>query len=324
MSYAVKICMGLILAFVALHSSAALAEEQFPNKPVTLIVQFPPGGGTDMTARAIAAVIPKYLGQPLTIVNKPGGAGIIAGDALVKSEPDGYTVGAFVATGADPELFSPFRKANYTLEDMEPILRVAFDAYGLVVKADAPWKSLTEFIDYVKANPGKVSWGHQGIGHSYHLRGMSIIKEAGLQMNDVAFRGTADEIVAVLGGKIDSAIVSTAGSRSFLEAGKLRMLAVQHPTRLPYLPDIPTFKEQGHDVGFPLHYTGYFVPKGTPAERVKILHDAFKKTLEDPQFNEAIKKGGSDILYGTPEDLMEEVEKMRRVYRDVFKSLGIE
>lgn len=320
---ALKFCIWVVLSLAA-FLFPAVAQEKFPSKPVTLLVQFPPGGGTDITARAIASVIEKHLGQPLTILNKPGGSGLIAGDALVKAEPDGYTVGAFVATGADPELFSPFRKAGYKLEDMEPIMRVAFDAYGLVVKADAPWKTLNEFIDYVKANPGKVSWGHQGVGHSYHLRGMSMIKEAGLKMNDVAFRGTADEIVAVLGGKIDSAIVSTAGSRSFLEAGKLRMLAVQHPNRLSYLPDIPTFAEQGHDVGFPLHYTGYFVPKGAPQERIETLHNAFKNALEDEQFKEAMKKGGSDILYGTPSDLMAEVNKMRTIYREIFKDLGIE
>ena len=102
------------------------------------------------------------------------------------------------------------------------------------------------------------------------------------------------------------------------------MLAVQHPTRLSYLPDIPTFAEQGHDIGFPLHYTGYFAPKGTPPERIKILHDAIKSAMEDEQFKAAMTKGGSDILYGTPADLMVEVERMRTIYRDIFKRLGIQ
>ena len=322
-----KLLAGLLSVLLPLAGAApgvALAQEKFPDKPVNLIVMFPPGGGTDITARAIGAVIERYLGQPLTIVNKPGGAGLVAGDFLVKAPPDGYTVGALVATGADPELFSYFRKPTYKLSDLEPILRVSFDPYGLVVKSDSPWKTLHEFIAHVKANPGKVTWAHQGLGHSYHLRGMSLMQEHGLNMNDVAFKGTADEILAVLGNKVDSAIVSIAGSRSFLEAGTLRMLALQHPTRLDYLPDIPTFAEQGFDAGFPLHYTGYFVPKGTPPERIKILHDAFKKTLEDEQFKEMMKKGGSDILYGTPEQLMQDVATMRKVYGEVFKKLGLQ
>jgi tripartite-type tricarboxylate transporter receptor subunit TctC len=317
------IFLSLVLALVLNDTGASRAQDKFPSKPINVIVQFPPGGGTDITMRSIGAVIEKYLGQPLTIVNKPGGAGIVAGDALVRSAPDGYTIAALVATGADPELFANFRKATYALKDMDPIVRISFDPYGLVVKADAPWKTLQEFIDHVKSNPKKVSWGHQGLGHSYHLRGMSLIQENKLDMNDVAFRGSADEVTAVLGGKIDSAIVSIAASRPLIEAGTLRMLAVQHKTRLSYLPNIPTFAEQGYDVGFPLHYTGLFAPKGTPPDRIKIIDEAVKKTFEDEQFKQAMKVGGSDLLYGTVPELMGDVETMRRIYGEVFKKLGI-
>lgn len=314
--------LSMALSTIMVGSSAVFAQEKFPTKPVTVIVQFPPGGGTDITARAIASVIEKYLGQPLTIVNKPGGSGIIAGDQLVKSAPDGYTIGMLVATGADPELFGYFRKASYTLKDMEPIVRVSFDPYGLVVKGEAPWRTLKDFIAHVKANPKKVSWGHQGLGHSYHLRGMSLIQSNRLEMNDVAFKGSADEVVAVLGGKIDSAFVSIAASRGFLEAGGLRMLALQHPSRLAYIPQVPTFAEQGFDDGFPLHYTGLFAPKGTPPARIKAIHDAIKSTFEDEQFKEAMKKGGSDILYGSVADLMKDVDGMRKIYTGIFNNLG--
>ena len=102
------------------------------------------------------------------------------------------------------------------------------------------------------------------------------------------------------------------------------MLALQHPTRLSYLPDVPTFAEQGHDVGFPLHYTGLFAPKGTPADRIKVIHDAVKNSFEDERFKEAMKKGGSDILYGSVADLMQNVETMRRIYGGVFKKLGMQ
>ncbi len=314
----------LILPLSLVTFGAVMAQEKFPQKPVTLVIQFPPGGGADITGRAIASVIEKYLTQPMTVVNKPGGAGLVAGDFLVKSKPDGYTIASLVSTGCDPELFGYFRKAGYKYEDMVPVIRVAFDPYGLIVKSGTPWKTLREFIDHVKANPKKVTWGHQGLGHSYHLRGTALSQENGLEMNDVAFGGSAAEVMAVLGGKIDSAIVSIAGSRSFLEEGSLRMLAVQHPTRLTYLPNIPTFAEQGFDVGFPLHYGAFFAPKGTPQDRVKILHDAVKKTLEDGVFTEMMKKGGSDILYGSAQDLQKDVDATRRVYGAIFRKLGMQ
>jgi len=316
--------MFVALSLVLFAAGGAVAQTKFPDRPVTLIVQFPPGGGADITARAIGQVIEKYLGQPLTIVNRPGGAGLTAGEALVRSAPDGYTIASLVSTGADPELYNHIRKAPYSINDMVPVLRVGFDPYGLIVKSDAPWKTLKEFVTHVKANPKKVSWGHQGLGHSYHLRGMSLIKENDLEMNDVAFKGSADEVRAVLGGKIDTAIVSVAASRQFLEAGTLRMLAVQHPTRLAYLPNIPTFVEQGYDTGFPLHFGGFFAPKGTSPEHVKILHDAVKQALEDDQFKEAMKKGGSDILYGSAKDLTDDVQVTRKVYGALFKSLGVQ
>lgn len=312
-----------LLALAVIASFATPGQAAFPEKPVNLVVMFPPGGGTDVFARAVGSVIEKHLGQPLTVLNKPGGAGLIAGDFIAKAAPDGYTVGALVSTGADPELFRVFRKASYNWNDLIPVLRVAFDPYGLVVKNEAPWKTLQELIDYAKANPNKVSWGHQGLGHSYHLHGAAFQQKFDLKLNDVAYRGAADQVVAILGGKIDTATVSVAASRSHIQAGTMRMLAVQHPARLGYLPQVPTFAEQGADLGFPPHYTAYFVPKGTPPERVKILHDALKKSLEDPQFLEVVTKGGSDVLYGSPDDLMKDVETMRSSYTRVIEGLGL-
>ncbi len=156
------------------------------------------------------------------------------------------------------------------------------------------------------------------------MRGASLARDNGLEMNDVPFLGSGPETLAVLGGKIDVAIVSVASCKAFLDAGTLRMLALQHPTRLKSIPNVPTFKEQGQDIGFPIHAQSYFAPKGTPENRIKILRDAIKRTTEDTPFQEAMTKAGIDVLYGSAQDISNDTEQMRKVYGDLFKSLGLQ
>ncbi len=324
--FTILIALASILPSIppSILPAVVASQEKFPDKQVTILHQFPPGGGVDLTTRGMSTIIEKYLGQQTIVVNKPGGGGLMAGITLINSKPDGYTTAALNPLGTDPELYSHFLKPAYSFKDLLPVARIMFDPYGIVVKADSPWKTLKDLTDYAKTNPGTVSWGHQGLGHPYYLRGISLTQQLGLKMNDVPFKGSRDECLAVLGGKVDAAIVSIAGSRGFLEANQLRMLAVQHPTRLSYMPNIPTFAEQGNDVGFPLHFTSLFAPKGTPPERVKILHDAVKSTLEDERFKEMMRKGGSDVLYGSAKDIIDDVERTRAVFSKVFKSLGIQ
>jgi len=303
--------------------SMGLAEEvKYPEKPVTAVVQFPIAGGGDIYVRGLANVIEKYFGQPWTVINKPGGAGVVAGDFLSKAKPDGYTICNLISTGADPELYSYFRKPTYKFSDLAPIIRVISYSYCLVTRSDVPWRNLKEFIEYVKAHPKEIRWAHQGVGHPYHLLGVALSRQNGLDMTDVPFKGSADENLAVLGKKVEAAIVSVVTAKQFVEAGQMLMLAVQSPSRLPYLPKVPTFEELEQVRGFPIHYDALFAPKGTPDYIIKKIHDAVKKAMEDDAFKSAMDKSGMDILYGTPEDVKRDVEIHRKVYGEIFTNLG--
>jgi tripartite-type tricarboxylate transporter receptor subunit TctC len=320
--YFFRVLVTSLFVVMAVVSISIAEEAKYPQRPVTAVVQFPIAGGGDIYVRGIANVIEKYFGQPWTVINKPGGAGVVAGDFLSKAKPDGYTIGNLISTGADPELYTYFRKPTYKFSDLAPIIRVISYSYCLIVHKDAPWRSLKEFIEYVKVHPKEIRWAHQGVGHPYHLLGVALNRQNGLDMIDVPFKGSADENLAVLGKKVEAAIVSVVTAKQFVEAGQLLMLAVQSPSRLPYLPNVPTFEELGQVRGFPIHYDALFAPKGTPDQIIKTIHDATKKAIEDGAFKSAMDKSGMDILYGSPEDVKRDVEMHRKVYGEIFTNLG--
>jgi tripartite-type tricarboxylate transporter receptor subunit TctC len=312
-----------VFFFSMLIAIMSIAEEaKYPVKPITLVIQFPPGGGADIAGRSLSNVIKKYFGQPFIVINKPGGAGIVAGDFVTKGKPDGYAIGGFVSTGCNPELYSYFRKATYTYMDLKPIIRFTSMTYCLVSRSDGLWSNLREFIDYAKKHPKQIKWAHQGVGHPYHLLGVALSKQNGLDMIEVPFKGAADENLAVLGNKIEVAIVSVASAKPLVEGGKLQMLAVLHPVRLAYLPNVPTFAELGYDVGFPPNYFSLFAPKDTPDYIIRKIHDAVKKAIEDEAFISAMNQAGIDIYYGSPDDVKNDMEKDRKVFGAMFKILG--
>lgn len=312
------VCTALLVSSATL--SAAL---EFPERPITIVVPFPPGGGVDMVARIAQPFMQKLLGQPIIVINKPGGGGLIAGEFLARSKPDGYTVGLFATPTADPELYSYFRQPLFKYSDLLPVVRLRFEAYGLISKSDAPWRNLAEFLSYAKAHPRTMAWGHQGIGHPYHLKGVSLARENGLEMTDVPYKGSKAEILALIGGEINVAIVSVPSVKGMLDEGRIRMLAVQHYTRLPSIPNVPTFLEVGQDVGFPLLSSALLAPRGTPEKIIKILHDATKKTLEDENFLDLMLKGGHNVLYGSAEDFNRDIGQTRKIYTGLFKSMGL-
>jgi tripartite-type tricarboxylate transporter receptor subunit TctC len=283
----------LLAAAIAAFATAAQAQ-QFPTRPVTLIVPWPAGGSTDIGMRALAAATEKHLGQSIVIENKPGAAGTIGpANMAASARPDGYTVAQLPIT-----VFRiPFiQKTSFDpAKDFTYIVHVTGYTFGVVVKADAPWKTFNELIEYARANPGKLNYGTPGAGTSLHITMEQIAKMKGIKWTQVPFKGVADSMNALLGGHIDVTSDST-GWAGAVNAGSARLLVTWGAQRTKNWPDVPILKEVGIDLisNSPFGIGG---PKGMDPAVVKILHDAFKKGMEEQSYKDAMTKLDQEAYY---------------------------
>ncbi|MEJ8855976.1 tripartite tricarboxylate transporter substrate binding protein [Variovorax robiniae] len=276
----------------ALFTAAPLAAwaQSFPAKPIKLIIAFPAGGPTDITMRQLAENASKILGQPVIIDNKPGAGGTLPAQALQTTAPDGYTI-AQIPLGVFRLGYTT--KINWDpIKDITYVINVTGYAFGIVVPTDSPLKTWADFVAYAKANPGKLTYGSTGTLTSPHLTTEIVAQKAGIELQHVPYKGSADLQLAVLSGQLMAAADST-GFAPQVEAGKLRVLNTWGEKRLAKFPDAPTLKELGYDVVQNSPF-GIGAPKGTPPEVVKKLHDAFKQAMEEPSYVAAL--GRYDML----------------------------
>jgi tripartite-type tricarboxylate transporter receptor subunit TctC len=273
------------LAAATLAAPAFTANAQaFPTKPIKLIIAFPAGGPTDITMRALADSASKILGQPVIVENKPGAGGTLPAQALQTAPADGYTL-AQIPLGVFRLPYTT--KINWDpVKDITYVLNVTGYAFGLVVPADSQLKTWTHFVAWAKANPGKLSYGSTGTLTSPHLTTERIAQQAGIQLQHIPYKGSADLMLALQSGQLMSGADST-GFAPQVEAGKLRVLNTWGEKRLAKFPDAPTLTELGYDIVQNSPF-GIGAPKGTPPEVVKKLHDAFKQAMEEPSYVAAL------------------------------------
>ena len=283
----------LLAAAIVAFATAAQAQK-YPTRPVTLIVPWPAGGSTDIGMRALAAATEKHLGQSIVIENKPGAAGTIGpANMAASARPDGYTVAQLPIT-----VFRiPFiQKTSFDpAKDFTYIVHVTGYTFGVVVKADAPWKTFNELIEYARANPGKLNYGTPGAATSLHITMEQIAKMKGIKWTQVPFKGVAESMNALLGGHIDVTSDST-GWAGAVNAGSARLLVTWGAQRTKNWPDVPILKEVGIDLisNSPFGIGG---PKGMDPAVVKILHDAFKKGMEEQSYKDAMTKLDQEAYY---------------------------
>jgi len=273
--------IGVILSLVlTLGVVAPGLAADFPTKEVQILIPYAPGGATDLVFRALAASTSKYLGKAVVVVNKAGGGGAVGFTEAAQSRPDGYTL----VTAITPLTILPHQvKTAFTYKDFEPIINVVQDPAMFQVRADSPWKTLQEFLDYAKKNPGMITVGNSGAGGGVHLIALAFEKAAGVKFNQIPFAGGGPSVTALLGGHIHAVSVSPPEGIAHVKAGKLRIIALFSEKRMEAFPNVPTVLEQG--VNFTMgQWRGIAAPKGTPADVVKKLHDAFKQGMEDPAF----------------------------------------
>mgnify|MGYP001602096154 FL=1 len=269
----------MLLALVCGLADPCLAQ-QFPAKEVQIIIPYAPGGATDLVFRALAASAQKYLGKAVVVVNRAGGGGAVGFTEVAQAKPDGYTLVSIIT----PVTILPHQvKTAFTYQSFEPIINVVQDPAMLQVRADAPWKTLNEFLDYARKNPGMITVGNSGAGGGVHLIALAFERAAGVKLNHIPFAGGGPSVTALLGGHVHAVSVSPPEGIAHVKAGKLRIIALFSDSRMADFPAVPTVREQGIDFTMG-QWRGLAAPKGTPPELIKILHDAFKKGMEDPAF----------------------------------------
>ena len=277
---------ALIATCFALPAAHAQSARNFPEKPIKLIIAFPAGGPTDITMRQLAENASKVLGQPVIIENKPGAGGTLPAQALQTVQPDGYTL-AQMPLGVFRLPYTT--KINWDpVKDISYVINVTGYAFGIVVPADSPFKNWADFVAYAKANPGKLTYGSTGTMTSPHLTTELIAQKAGIELQHVPYKGSADLMLATISGQLMAAADST-GFAQQVAAGKLRVLNTWGEKRLDKFPDAPTLKELGYDMVQNSPF-GIGAPRGTPPEVVAKIHDAFKKAMEEPSYVAALAK----------------------------------
>jgi tripartite-type tricarboxylate transporter receptor subunit TctC len=320
----------LSAAAVALTGAAASAQDKYPSKPIRILVPYAPGGATDIVARALGDQLKNVLGQAIVVENRPGAFGIIAIEEMARSKPDGYTLmlGNVTTNAITPVLHASKFTIKYD-QDVTPIARlVDIPAFIVATSRNFAPKTLAEFVDYAKKNPGKIRYGHVGVGSYPHYDGEVFARRAGIDMLAIPNKAGASGILKDLGtGDVQMAFLNVASSAGLLKSGQIRALAAVNPSRLKDYPDVPTMAEAGFkDVGT-LAWQGLFAPGATPKEVIDTLNAAILKALDTPQLKESFGRQYFNIVPTKSHDeakkwLADEIEAWRKITSDVKLDLG--
>jgi tripartite-type tricarboxylate transporter receptor subunit TctC len=289
---------AILLIASLLCITPSFAQDDYPNKTITMVVPFPPGGVADVVGRPVAEAMGRYLKQSVIIENKGGAGGGIGMAQVAKSKADGYTVlmalsSIVVLPEADKVLQ---RNPMFQLDQLKPIARFTADPTVLVVRADSPWKTYAEFLAYVKANPGKISFGSSGNYGTMHVPMEQLKAATSSFMLHVPYTGAAPAVMGLLGGQIEALSTGPASVVQQIKAGKLRALAHWGDGRLSSLPDVPSLKELGVPIAY-AQWSGLFVPSNTPAPVVEKLRQAAKFAAQDARANQALAAAGTSFMF---------------------------
>ena len=251
-----------ILFVLSLIVAIPIHAADFPTKEVQIIIPWAAGGATDLIFRALAATTGKYLGKAVVVVNRPGGGGAVGYTEAAQAKPDGYTL----VSAITPLTILPHQVTTaFTYKNFDAIINVVDDPSMFLVRSDAPWKSLKEFLDYAKKNPDMITVGNSGAGGGVHLVALAFERAAGVKFNHIPFSGGGPSVTALLGGHINAVSVSPPEGIEHVKAGKLKIIALFAEKRFEMFPDVPTVKEQGIDFVMGM-WRGLVAPKGTPPD----------------------------------------------------------
>jgi len=311
--------LGMIFLPLALLSFASQTSwAKYPGKPINLIMCWPPGGTMDVSLRPLAQAAGQSFGQLMVIEYRAGASGSVGMGLLKTKKPDGYTIGVTSAGSVAQQHLS---KVGYDItKDFTCIMQYADVAYGLVVRADSPWKTFQELVDYAKANPGKIRYSSASSAGAHALTMASLSKRFGIDWAIIPFAGGAPALTALLGGHVEAYSAALGGCKSHILSGRLRLLAAFGEKRIPSFPDVPNINELGYPIMFSLGYY-IFGPKGLPVDILETLHQAFKKGLQDPDFIKGCAMGESIITYRNPQEMAKHIFQMNEDTKQVIHDL---
>jgi len=304
---------SMLLVFFLILGNSYAAE--WPSNPVTIIVAWSAGGGTDRVARSLGQVLEEKLGTSVAVINRPGGTGVVGHTALAQGRPDGYNIG-FIT----PQLVTGpiLGLTKLTYKDVIPLALVNADPGAVTVKADAPWNSLKELIEYARKNPNKVRVGNSGPGGTWHMVAVSLERVADVKLIHVPYNGAAPAITDLLGGHITAVTVSAAEVAPQVENKLLKMLAVTATQRMENFPDVPTAIEQGYDLDLGT-WRGLAAPSKTPQDILAKLEKALKESVMDSRFKNFMKREGFGIRYLDAQDFAKFLAGQEKAYQAFFK-----
>src|SRR5437868_1206706 len=280
-----------------LFAGSALAQD-YPSKPITMVLPFPPGGVAEIVGRPLASIMEKSLKQPIVLINRPGAGGAVGMGSVAKGPADGYTL---LMGLSSISIFPVSERINgktppYELKDFAPIALVTADPTVLVVRTDGPYKTLKEFVDAAKANPGKINYSSSGVYGTLHVSMEIFANAAGIKLFHVPYGGGGPAVTALLGGQVEALASGPAAAIGQIKGGKMRALASWSTERLPLLPEIPTFKEMGYDAEFYI-WCGVAVPAGTPPAVVNKLRAAVRDAANSAEFKSMMEKVATPVAY---------------------------
>jgi len=308
---------ALFLGFLIVSNAFA---QTYPSRPVTFIVPWPPGGSTDLAMRAIAVIAEKHLGGRIVIENKPGVSGTMGAQALAQgAKPDGYTIAQMPIT--------VFRLPHMMKTNFDPtsdftwIIHLTGYTFGVVVRADSPFTAFKDMVAYARANPGRLTYGTPGNGTSLHITMEQIAQHEGIQWVQVPFKGGAENIASLLGGHT-MALADSTGWAEQVNTGKARLLVTWGAQRTKRWPNVPTLKDLGYPIVSNSPY-GIAGPRGMDPAVVKSLHDAFKKALDDPEYQKTLEKFDQEAFYLNSADYTALAKKYFEDEREAVKRLNL-
>ena len=310
---------------ILLCGSAATSsgQEKYPDRPITIVAPFPPGGVADLTARPVAAALEKVLKNPVVVVNKTGAAGAVGMAFVANSKPDGYNLlMALSSISIIPEADKLFdRKPAYTMDQLIPIALISADPTIFVINAGRPWKTVKEFVDDAKKRPGEISYSSSGVYGTLHMAMELLSHSAGINLKHVPYSGGGPALTALLGGHVDTLASGPAVVIPHIKAGKLRPLAGWGAKRVASLPDVATFKELGYDIEFYI-WAGLFAPRGTSPAVMKSIRESVKQSVNSAEFKSAMEKIETPIAYLDAPEFQKFWDKDAKMLADAIKRIG--